>query len=469
MQKFLPLRKKYLLLSLLLLMAGAGFAQEKTATIQGVVSDESGKPLPFVSISSKNSVTKKLYRAISDTLGRFSFANMPVEGTYSFDFSSAGYQKRSITGYVIQVGVPNSVYVSMTIDEAKLNEVVVVGYGTQKKVNLTGAVNQISGDDLRDRPVTNISSMLQGAMPNLNIRVASGTPGEMGDLNIRGVTSISGNTAQTGAPLVLIDGIPGTLDRLNPEEVQSISVLKDAASAAVYGARGAFGVVLVTTKSGSSGRTVVRYNNSFGFATPTVSTDFMTTAYDWMKLNDAALAHIGGYSGYTERDYEELLARRNDKTEDPSRPWVTIQNRNGRDQYVYYGNYDWWDIMFTKYQPTQNHNLSLSGGNDKVTFMINGNMKTMDGIMRIQTDKYSSKTLRSKVSAKLYPWLKVSNKHQLLPFQLRLLRPRRRRQRELHPHQRACFTRLRPHQSGWHAAISPVSTTTISGTAFLPC
>lgn len=403
------MHKLLLLLSLLLFMAGAGTAQAQTASIQGVVSDESGNPLPFVSVSSKNSLSKKVYHAISDTLGRFSFTNLPVEGTYSFDFSSAGYQKRSVTGYIIKSGVPNTVYVSLTIDEAKLNEVVVVGYGTQKKVNLTGAVNQIAGDDLRDRPATNISSMLQGAMPNLNIRVASGAPGQMGTLNIRGVTSINGNNAENGAPLVLIDGIPGTLDRLNPEEVQSISVLKDAASAAIYGARGAFGVVLITTKSGSAGKTVVRYNNSFGYSTPTVSTDFMTTAYDWMKLNDAALAHVGGYSGYTERDYEELLARRNDKTEDPSRPWVTIQNRNGRDQYVYYGNYDWWDIMFTKWQPMQNHNISLSGGNDKVSFMLNGNLKTKDGINRIHTDKYSSKSLRSKISAKLYPWLKVSN------------------------------------------------------------
>lgn len=409
MHKLLPLLKRHFFLSLLLLTATAGFAQTQTATIQGVVSDESGNPLPFVSISSKNSLSKKLYHAISDTLGRFSFTNLPVEGTYSFDFSTTGYQKRSVTGYVIKSGVPNTVYVSLEIDEAKLDEVIVVGYGTQKKVNLTGAVNQISGDELRDRPATNITSMLQGVMPNLNIRVASGTPGEMGNLNIRGVTSINDGNSMQGAPLVLIDGIPGTLDRLNPEEVQSISVLKDAASAAIYGARGAFGVVLITTKSGRSGRTSVRYNNSFGFSTPTVSTDFMTTAYDWMKLNDAALAHVGGYSGYTERDYEELLARRYDKTEDPSRPWVTIQNRNGRDQYVYYGNYDWWDIMFTKWQPMQNHNINLTGGNDKISFMLNGNLKTKDGINRINTDKYSSKTLRSKISAQLYPWLKISN------------------------------------------------------------
>ncbi|UYQ91924.1 TonB-dependent receptor [Chitinophaga horti] len=411
MFKTLPRRAGLFCLSLLLLLTTGVFAQGQTSTIEGVVTDEAGKPLPFVSVLARNTVSKKTYPAISDTLGRFSIANMPVEGAYTFDFSSYGYQKRSVTGYVIKAGVPNTLMVSLNIDESKLSEVVVVGYGTQKKVNLTGAVNQIGGDELRDRPQTNMSSLLQGAMPNLTIRVASGTPGQMGSLNVRGVTSINGSNggAESEGPLVLIDGIPGTLDRLNPEEVQTISVLKDAASAAIYGARGSFGVILITTKSGSAGKTVVRYNNSFAFSTPTVSTDFMTKGYDWMSLNDRALYYIGGYSGYTERDYAELLARRNDKTEDPSRPWVTIQNRNGRDQYVYYGNYDWWDIMFTKWQPMQTHNISLSGGNDKVNFMINGNLKTKEGIMRVQTDQYTSKTLRAKVGAQLYPWLKVSS------------------------------------------------------------
>ncbi|ATL47786.1 SusC/RagA family TonB-linked outer membrane protein [Chitinophaga caeni] len=408
MFKMLQLFRKSFLLSLLL-FSFAAMAQQSSGTITGVVTDEEGGPMPFVSITVKNSISKKVYQALSDTAGHFKFSNMPTEGTYSFEFSSTGYVKRSITGYVVKSGVPNSVVVSLAIDQSDLDEVVVVGYGTQKKVNLTGAVNQISGDEIRDRPATNITSMLQGVMPNLNIRVASGTPGQMASLNIRGVTSIDGNSAVSGAPLVLIDGIPGTLDRLSPEEIQSISVLKDASSAAIYGARGAFGVILVTTKNGKSGKMSLRYNNSFGFSTPTVSTDFITTGYDWMKLNDAALAHIGGYSGYTEQDYQELLARRNDKTEDPSRPWVTIQNRNGRDQYVYYGNYDWWDIMFTKWQPMQNHNISLMGGNDKINFMINGNLKSKDGIMRLHTDKYSSKTLRAKFSAQMTPWLKFSN------------------------------------------------------------
>lgn len=366
--------------------------------VSGTITDETGQSLPGVNILEKGTTSG----TVSDIDGKYTLDVQDENAVLVFSF--IGYETQEIP-----VNGRSTLNVTLFEDVQALDEVVVVGYGTQKKVNLTGAVNQISGDEIRDRPQTNISSMLQGAIPNLNITMASGTPGQMGRLNIRGVTSIDGNNAQTGAPLVLIDGIPGTLDRLNPEEVESISVLKDAASAAIYGARGAFGVVLITTKSGEPGKTVIRYNNSFGFSTPTVSTDFMTKGYDWMKLNDAALAHIGGYSGYTEADYAELLARRNDETENPERPWITVQNRNGKDQYVYYGNYDWWDIMFTEYQPMQSHNISLSGGNDKISFMLNGNLKTKDGIMRIHTDKYSSKTLRTKITAKLNPWLKVSN------------------------------------------------------------
>ncbi|HEU5146060.1 MAG TPA: SusC/RagA family TonB-linked outer membrane protein [Chryseosolibacter sp.] len=366
--------------------------------VSGTILDETGQTLPGVNILEKGTTNG----AVSDVEGNYRLQVQDENAILVFSF--IGYQTQEIP-----VNGRSVIDLTLAQDVKALDEVVVVGYGTQKRVNLTGSVGQVDGDEIRDRPATTISGMLQGVIPNLNIRMASGTPGQMGNLNIRGVTSISGNSAQAGAPLVLIDGIPGTLDRLNPEEVQSISVLKDAASAAIYGARGAFGVILITTKTGGSGKTVIRYNNSFGFSTPTVSTDFMTKGYDWMKLHDTALAHIGGYSGYTEADYAELLARRNDETEHPDRPWVTVQNRNGRDQYVYYGNYDWWDIMFTEYQPMQNHNISLSGGNENVSFMINGNLKTKDGIMRINTDKYSSKTLRAKVSAKLNPWLKISN------------------------------------------------------------
>ncbi|WP_126972991.1 SusC/RagA family TonB-linked outer membrane protein [Gynurincola endophyticus] len=384
-------------------------ALAQTRPLIGTILDENSKVMSGVTVEAfKINDTAAVLSTMTNSQGIFRL-NLTPGVAYNFRASFIGYETQQINRFVIKDGENNSLMIKMKIDVREIEEVIVVGYGTQKKMNLSGAVQQIEGDELRDRPATNITSLLQGAIPNLNIRVSSGMPGQMGSLNIRGITSISGSNAVNGAPLVIIDGVPGTLDRLNPEEVQTISVLKDASAAAIYGARGAFGVILVTTKNGTAGKTAIRYNNNWGASTPTVSTDFMTTAYDWMRLNDAALAHVGGYSGYTERDYEELYARRNDKVEDPSRPWVTVQNRNGRDQYVYYGNYDWWDIMFTKWQASQNHNVFISGGSETVNYMINGNLKSKDGIMRMNTDKYGSKTLRTKVNAQINPWLRISN------------------------------------------------------------
>ncbi len=399
------LRRAGACLLLFLLLSSALKAQ--TGAITGTVLDEKGMVMANVTVTAINaSDTVSRYLTSTNINGIFSFNQLQTNTSYHFRFSFIGYQQYDVKNFLIKAGESNSIMVKMSPAQASsLEEVVHIGYGTQKKMNLSGAVQQIAGDELRDRPATNITTLLQGVVPNLNVRVSSGTPGQMGTFNIRGIASTGGPQE----PLVIIDGVPGTLDRLNPEEVESISVLKDASVAAIYGARGAFGVILVTTKSGKSGKTVIRYNNNLGFSTPTVSTDFLTNGYDWMRLNDAALAHVGGYSGYTERDYQELYARRNDKTEDPSRPWVTIQNRNGKDQYVYYGNYDWWDIMFTKWQASQSHNISISGGTETVSYMINGNIKSKDGIMRMNTDKYSAKTLRTKISARLNPWLRVSN------------------------------------------------------------
>lgn len=396
---------------LCILLLSPALQAQTNSRMTGTVLDETGKLMPNVTVTAITVLDSTIrYSTSTNQSGIFNFNQLKAGSAYHFRFSFVGYDQHEVNNFLIKAGENNSIMVRMMLASvSNMDEVVMVGYGTQKKMNLSGAVQQVSGDDFRDRPATNITSLLQGVIPNLNIRVGSGTPGQMGAISIRGIASINGTNAVTQEPLVIIDGIPGTLDRLNPEEIESVTVLKDASVAAIYGARGAFGVILVKTKSGKEGKTVIRYNNNFAFSTPTVSTRFMTSGYEWMKLNDAALAHVGGYSGYTERDYQELYARRNDATEDPSRPWVTIQNRNGKDQYVYYGNYNWWDIMFTKWQPSQNHNVNISGGNDQINYMINGNFKTKDGIMRMNTDKYKAYTLRSKINAKLNPWLRVSN------------------------------------------------------------
>ncbi|WP_229311115.1 TonB-dependent receptor [Larkinella soli] len=365
--------------------------------VKGSVADDKG-PLAGVSV-----VLKGTTRGTTTDAGGNYEISVP-NGQAVLVFSFVGYQSQEVA-----VGNRTAVNVTLITDSKTLEELVVVGYGTQKKVNLTGAVSQVQAKDLENRPVNNMSQILQGMIPNLNVTFSTGQPGQGGSLNVRGETSING-----GGPLVLIDGVPGDINRINPNDVESVSVLKDAAASAIYGARGAFGVVLVTTKTAKNGRTSVSYTNNFGWASPTVSTDFLTNGYEHVMLNDQAFIRATGnsYTRYTEEDYKELEARRYDKTENPARPWVVVKNVNGKDIYNYYGNYDWWNTLFTKVQPSRQHNLNLSGGNDKINYFLSGFMYEKEGIMKTNTDKYTSYTLRSKINAQLTPWLKISNNTQ---------------------------------------------------------
>lgn len=177
---------------------------------------------------------------------------------------------------------------------------------------------------------------------------------------------------------MLIDGVVGDLNRVNPNDVESISVIKDASAAAVYGARAAFGVILVTTKNGSAqdGKATVRYSGRFGWEEATTSTDYENRGY-WSvyTVNKFWQADSGtNYVKYNDHDMQQLLARVNDRTEHPDRPWVVEEIRNGRKQWVYYGNYDWWDMLFQQRRPVQQHNISLSGGTKDIKYLVSAPM-----------------------------------------------------------------------------------------------
>ena len=268
-----------------------------------------------------------------------------LDGDFSIKAKEGSLLRVSILGYndaeVILGPKINDIEIVLTEDSQLLEEVVVVGYGTTKKVNLTGAVSVIKADELQDRSALSASKMLQGSVPGLNITSRSGRPGQSATINIRGLNSING-----GEPLVLIDGAEGDLERINPADIETISVIKDASSAAIYGARASFGVILVTTKVGADkeGKPVVRYSGRAGFTTPTTSTDFETRGYYSVYLNNLFYEAYAGvpYAPYTDEDMMELWARRNDKTENPARPWVVVDNRNGQDVYNYYANTDWY-------------------------------------------------------------------------------------------------------------------------------
>ncbi len=357
--------------------------------ISGKVTDATGEPIIGATISEK---------------GGRNGTTTNVNGEFSLEINPENMLTISYVGFAPQtVKARDAMHITLAEESKGLDEVVVIGYGTKKKANLIGAVSTVTADELKDRPVSSAGQMLQGQVPNLNISFSSGTPGESTKMNIRGATSI----VNSGSPLVLIDGVEGDLDRVNPNDIESISVLKDAASAAIYGARAGFGVIIVTTKSNKDGQAHITYNGRFSWSAPTTKTKFMTNGYQTAKLVDTFFnATSGGsYSKLTPDDYNELEARQYDTTENPARPWVVVSPVDGR--YHYYGNFDWYNYLFDFTQPTWNHNLSISGGNNKMNYMLSGGMNDHDGVFALSTDKYRTRNLMAKFNAEVTSWFRI--------------------------------------------------------------
>ena len=382
-------------LALALLALGfAVTAGAQTRVVKGKVLDTEGTAVPGVAVIQAGTTNG----AMTEADGSFSI-KVPAKDV-TLEFSSLGYVSTTVT-------VPASQdRVTVTVEEEAmtLDETVVVGYGTQKKVNLTGAVTAVKSEEIENRSAHNLTTMLQGSVPGLNITTSSGNPGSTGSLNVRGFTSIN-----DGAPLVLIDGVEGNINRINPQDVASISILKDAASSAVYGARAAYGVILVTTKEGSSENTqaTVRYSGRWGVEMPTTSTEWETTGY-WSvyTINKFWYESKGSnYVNYTAEDMRELLARVHDKTENPERPWVVIKDG----KYKYYANTDWWHELYNDVHPVQTQSISVSGGNKAVKYYLSGQYDRQEGMVKARPDVYEKYNLRAKIDARINRWARISN------------------------------------------------------------
>lgn len=365
-------------------------------TYSGTVSDAlTGEPL--VGVSVYNPGTKQ--GALTGSDGRFSLSAKPGQKLIA-----------SLIGYVqkeVMADGTGELTILMDMDTQLLEDAVVVGYASQKKINITGAVSAISGEEVSKRPVTSAMHALQGIDPSLNISIDSGNPTAGNDLNIRGVPSING-----GSPLILVDGVPGmSLRFINAGDIESISILKDASASAIYGAKASAGVILVTTKSGSSksGKATVTYTNNFSWTSPTTEHDFITTGYDYAKIIDDLYFSRYAYSAfnYTEQDWAELEARRYDKTENPDRPWVVVGDDG---KYHYYGNFDWYHNIYNTNRFGQEHNLSVSGGTKDVNYYVSGRFYdqegTLSGPMIQQKENFSNYAFRAKFEARLFKWAK---------------------------------------------------------------
>ena len=363
--------------------------------VTGNVRDNNGEPIVGASIF----VEGRSGGTVSDIDGRFAID--ASEGDV-VNVSYLGFAKKQakVSG--------SSLDIVMAEDNKTLNEVVVVGYGTQKKANLTGAVDQVGGEVFENRSVANVTQALQGAVPNLNITLTDGKPTRSASFNVRGTTSIG----QGGSALVLIDGVEGDPAMLNPDDIATVSVLKDAASAAIYGARGTFGVVLITTKNPQKEHTSITYSGSVSVESPVTVPDFVTDGYEYAS-------HF--YEAYHAYNDYSVDPKNINKTQEFSSAWLdefkrrkeqgitdeTTVDANGK--YVYFGNTDWYDALYKKSTFAQNHNLSVSGNSGKLDYYLSGRYYGYDGLFRYNTDNYDMLNLRAKGSVQVFDWLKITN------------------------------------------------------------
>ncbi len=377
---------------------------QNTINVTGTITDSStGEPLIGVAIVVENTSTG----TITDVTGSYSI-NVPEDG--SLVYSYLGY-----TTQIIQVQGKTSINVTLSSDLEEIGEVVVVGFGTKKKVNVTGAVATASAEDLKERPVANAVQALQGVIPGLNIS-NSGNGGELNapkTINVRGTTTIG--EGSSGEPLILIDGMEGDISTVNPQDIENISVLKDAASSSIYGSRAPFGVILVTTKKGKSGRATINYNNSFRFNTPVMLPD-MQNSWEFMNYYDDAQFN-GSNNHLFDQNHMDLVYQYYTGQLDAND--VAYQAGNGRWDYDHtYGNVDWLEEYYKKWSPSQEHNVSASGGNEKITYYVSSNYMTQDGFMRYGTENFDRFNVTGKISATLSDYVKIdySNRYSRVDY-----------------------------------------------------
>ncbi|MBK7626355.1 MAG: TonB-dependent receptor [Bacteroidales bacterium] len=386
---------KNFLLILLFLASTAVYGQK--ITITGTVSDEKGVTLPGATVQVKGTNQGVL----TDFDGKYSIDVASSDVTLTFSF--VGF-----TAKEVPVQNQTSVNVMLSADTRTLDEVVVVGYGTQKKLNLTAAVDQVTSEALENRSVPNITQGLQGVMPNLNIRLLDGKPTAAPSYNIRGTTSIG----QGGSALVLIDGVEGDPSLLNPNDIASVSMLKDAASASIYGARGAFGVVLITTKNPDKGKTSVTFSSNYAIKTPIGVPDFVTDGYTWVTMfRDAFLNGDGSFPQNINKTLKVSQAYIDNfkALVESGQPYEKVQIDPVTGEYVYYGSTDFYAELYKPRTGSSDNNISISGSGEKTTYLVSGRYMKQDGLFRYNSDDYNMKNFRAKGTIQVFPWLQIEN------------------------------------------------------------
>ena len=382
--KFLP--SNLSILSLLLfacffLPVTYAIAQQQRA-VTGVVQSDSMVPLPGVSVLLRNSRNNFTSGTSTNDSGEFVFSRIPVGAYYSFTFSAVGYESQTLSGYNIKDGNPLNLAITLKKVVASLDQVVVVGYGTARRKDLTGAVSSIKSQEIENMAVTRVDQALLGKVAGVQVKPVSGQPGASPQIRIRGIGSISAGAS----PLYVVDGFPtGSIETLNPNDIESLDILKDASATAIYGSRGSNGVIIINTKRGKAGRTLISFD----------------TYHGWQKVSKKPVMMNAReqaqyfYDGVKNRNIDE-----GNNVSGPANTWarpvpaIIIDVLAGRNTY----NANALDAVLVT-APQSQYQLTATGGNENIKFALSGEYLNQDGI--VLNTHFKRYSVRANIDAKL--------------------------------------------------------------------
>ena len=365
--------------------------------VSGTVKDSNGNPVIGATVKEKGTNNG----TITDLDGNFV---IEVYAGAILDITYIGYQSKSIKA----TGGKN-VIVTLDEDSQLLNDVVVVGFGTQKKINLTGSVGIAEAKDIESRPVTSVTQALQGLVPGLQITTNTGLMDQDMSINIRGAGTIG--EGSSGSPLVLIDGMEGDINTLNPQDIESVSVLKDAAASSIYGSRAPFGVILITTKSGQEGKVSVNYNNNFRFSSA-INMPEMMNSYDFVNFFNSASLNQGASLLFSEEMMQEILDFQAAGGSNRGGVKASSNGQWGKPQYDPFttavANTEFFSEAYKSSVFSQEHNVSVTGGSKNINYFASANYMNQSGLMRHGDDGQNRYSVNMKLNAKLTDWLRFT-------------------------------------------------------------
>ncbi|MGQ7871036.1 TonB-dependent receptor [Sunxiuqinia sp. sy24] len=354
---------------------------QQAVQITGKVTDSTGQPLPGVTVLIKGTARG----TVTDFDGKYSIGDVPGNGALMFSFVGMRTEE-------IMVDNQSSINLVMVEDAIGLEEVVAVGYGTQKKVNLTGSVATVKAEELANRSTSTTIEALQGAVPGAVVTRGSGLPGQEDfKIQIRGATSINNQPV-----LVLVDGVSGSLDRVQPEDIESISVLKDAAAAAIYGSRSAGGVILITTKKGAKGKVTVNYNGLYTINKPARMPEPLPMG-EIALMQNISRENAGLAANWKPEDI--------DKINDPN-IWYEA-DPNKPNAWKWFGDNNYVDLMINEDVPQQNHNISVSGGQEKLSYRVSTTYFQKQGLLKYGNDDNQRYSMRMNLGSNINKYIRL--------------------------------------------------------------